>query len=91
MKKLKIKKMTLKEATEKIDNILNGKEKSFQARLVKNWFKARQTTHPKENVRKELIREMYEKHNGLAKGTISLEDLTEETKQEMKKAKTTGI
>lgn len=84
LKKPEIKKITMEQATIEIENCLNGKDKSIQARFIKTWYKARQAAFPLEDVKTMLILEKYNKHNDLYNKKTNLEQIKKEVEEELK-------
>ena len=77
-RKPKIKMKTDEECEKEIDDIISGKNKAMNARIVRAWIKTRRTVEPMESIRLNLIAEYKDKYQALATGKTSLKEMAEE-------------
>jgi ParB-like chromosome segregation protein Spo0J len=91
LKKPKIPFKTDKQCEEEIDNIISGRNKALNARIVRTWIKARLTVEPIETIRSNLIREYKQKYGDLQKGKKTIDEIQKEAVKEIKQATGTNL
>ena len=91
VKKEKIKPKTRKEIEEEIDSIITGKDRSQRGKMLNKAYKTLCVIKPAEQVRQEFIEQYVKKYGEISSGKKTIEELKQESMDDIKKAKTTGI
>jgi len=87
VKKEKIKPKTRKEIEEEIDSIITGKDRSQRGKMLNKAYKTLCVIKPAEQVRQEFIDEYVKKYGEISSGKKTIEELKQESMDDIKKAK----
>ena len=91
MKETKIKPKTRKQIETEIDSIITGKDRSQRGKMLNKAYKTLCVIKPAKQVRQEFIDEYVKKYGEISSGKKTIEELKQESMDDIKKAKTTGI
>jgi len=91
VKKEKIKPKTRKEIEEEIDSIITGKDRSQRGKMLNKAYKTLCVIKPAKQVRQKFIKQYVQKYGEISSGKKTIEELKQESMDDIKKAKTTGI
>lgn len=86
MKKMVVPKKTDKQIEQEMEDVLNGKDKSYRGRMLRNAAKALSLHKSKEEIKKMFIQEYKKKYGDLQKGKTTLEQVKQEAVKNAKKA-----